>query len=335
MGLPALFVWGCSGQKPVLRISVRADGLKPELKSRFEKAFHCKVVEDPCDSNEALYAKLKAGASGYDLLVPSSTMVTMMHGQGMLQPVRHALIPNLKYIDPKILALTGDMEMHHGVPYLTRVTGIGYIDGKVSRIKPSWSMFERSELAGRITLLDDMRETIGAALKYLGYSMNTTDVVELGMARDVVIGWKRNIARFESDHFNTGLASEDFLLVHGYRADILRSMKDNKNVTFFVPREGSSVVRDDFCIPADADQVELAHQFINFLLDPKVAAENIEYVYFLAPKKPANALPGEKIKKDPAVFTPPEIPDKCEVIRDLGEDNAKYKRIWDEIKAAN
>lgn len=332
-GLAALLT-GCSGSKPVLHVYNWSDYIKEDLIRRFEQEHNCRVTLDFYDSNEAMYAKLKAGASGYDVLFPSSYMVSIMHEQGMLQALDHDRIPNLRQIDTDYLKFTEDPDMHHSVPYMISNSGIGYLDNKVTDVEPSWAMLGRTDLKGRMSLMNDMRETIGAALKFLGYSLNTTDEQELAEARDVVIGWKKNIAKFDSDGYMNALASGEFLLCHGYNGDVYQVQEDNEHAVYVVPAEGSSIASDDMVIPVDAGQVDLAHAFINFLHDPAVAAENTEYIYFLCPNRGSYELLDDEIKEDPAVFMPAEMVAKCEVIRDLGENNANYSKIWDEIKAA-
>ena len=137
------------------------------------------MVIDTFDSNEAMYAKIKAGATGYDLLTPSTYMVGVLHAQGLLQPLDAALIPNRKNVDAEYLKIALDPEMHHSVPYMLVKTGLAYRKSKVKDPVASWAMLDRADLKGRITLLNDMRETIGAALKSLGYSLNTTDERQL------------------------------------------------------------------------------------------------------------------------------------------------------------
>ncbi|MFU8780098.1 MAG: spermidine/putrescine ABC transporter substrate-binding protein, partial [Kiritimatiellia bacterium] len=189
--------------------------------------------------------------------------------------------------------------------------------------------------AGRMTMLNDMRETIGAALMYLGYSINSIDETELGKARDVVIGWKRNLAKFENEQYKTGLAAGEFFVVHGYSGDIIQVAEDNENIVFFLPAEGFSIARDDMCIPRDARSPELAHAFINFLHRPEIAAQNMEWVAYLCPNKAAYELVNEELRENPAVFLPEELMDEAEVMIDLGENIALYTAIWDQIKAAN
>jgi len=325
----------CSKGQPVLHLYTWADYVKPELVREFEAKTGSRVVIDTFDSNESMYAKLKAGAGGYDLIVPSSYMVSIMNSQGMLQPLDHAKIPNLANVDRDYLKIAIDPEMAHSVPYMLTNTGIAYLEGKVENFEPSWAMFDRSDLGNRVTMLNDMRETIGAALKYLGYSLNTTDEAQLEEARDVVIRWKKNIAKFENEQYKSGLASGEFVLVHGYSGDILQVQAENEAIVFAAPREGTSISCDDFVIPKGAREVDLAHAFINFLHDPKVAAQNSEFIGYLCPNAASYPLLPEEFRTDPAVFLDPEVAARSEVILDLGDDNRKYTRIWDEIKAAN
>jgi spermidine/putrescine transport system substrate-binding protein len=324
---------GCGKAKPTLHIYTWADYVKPELIEQFEKEQNCKVVIDTFDSNEAMYAKLKAGARGYDLITPSSYMVRLMHAQDMLQPLQHNLLPNLVHMDTEYLQLAMDREMEHSVPYMLTTTGIAYLKSKVQDFEPSWAMFDRADLKGRMTMLNDMRETLGAALKSLGFSLNTHDEAELAAARDVVIRWKKNLAKFENEQYKTGLASGEFLLVHGYSGDILQVQAENDDIAFAVPREGTSISCDDLVIPKDAENVELAHRYINFLHDPKVAAENTEFITYLCPNSASYAYLSKEILENPAMFLAPDIRAKCEIIDDLGADNVKYTKVWDEIKA--
>jgi spermidine/putrescine-binding protein len=157
----------------VLHVYTWADYIKPELVARFEAENACQVVIDTFDSNEAMYAKIKAGATGYDLITPTSYMVSLMQSQGLLQPLDKAKIPNAGRIDPEYLAIAVDRTMDHSVPYMITNTGIAYLKSKVKDFEPSWAMFNRADLKGRMVMLNDMRETIGGALKFLGYSLNT------------------------------------------------------------------------------------------------------------------------------------------------------------------
>lgn len=329
-----LLAGGCGKQQPTLHVYNWSDYIKPELVQRFEQEHGCRVVMDFYDSNEAMYAKLKAGATGYDLVVPTSYMVSIMHGEDMLQPVDHAKIPNLQHIDSAYLGFTTDPDMEHSVPYMVGNTGIGYLGSRVPDFKASWTLFDNPAYVGRMTLLNDMREVIGAALKSLGYSLNTTDDAQLAEARDVAIRWKKNIAKFESDQYKNGLVSAEFLICQGYNGDVMQGMEENEDILYAVPEEGTALASDDLVILKDAPRPDLAHAFINFLHNPDVAAENTDYVWYLCPNTAAYPLMSEEVREDPSINLPADVVDKCEVIQDLGQDNAKYVRIWDEIKAA-
>jgi spermidine/putrescine transport system substrate-binding protein len=325
---------GCQRPERVLHLYTWADYVKPELLQRFEAEQGCRVVVDTFDSNESMYAKLKAGAGGYDVITPSSYMVSVMHGQGMLRDLDHVRLPNLANVDREYLELALDPGMRFSVPYMLTTTGLGYLKSRVDFFEPTWAMFDRTDLAGRMTMLDDMRETLGAGLKSLGYSLNTTDPAQLEQARDVVIRWKRNLAKLENEQYKTGVASGEFVLVHGYSGDLFQVQAENEDIAFAVPREGTSLSCDDLVIPADARELELAHAFVNFLHDPRVAAENTDFIQYLCPNAASYPLLSEEIRSNPAIFLGPELRAKCEVIADLGEHNALYSRTWDQVKAA-
>ncbi len=311
-----------------------ADYIKPELVQRFEKENNCRVTIDTFDSNEAMYSKLKAGATGYDIITPSSYMVTLLKNQNMIIDLEHSKIPNLSNVDPDYLKLSFDPAMEFSVPYMFSVTGIGYLKSRVKDFKPTWGVFGRKDLKGRMTMLNDMRETIGAALKFLGKSINSTDVKDLEAAKNVVIGWKKNLAKFENEQYKTGLASGEFYLVHGYGGDLMQVQSENPDIEFAIPREGTSVCFDDLVIPRMAKNVELAYRFINFLHDPRVAAENTEFIRYLCPNRASYEFISPETRNNQAIFLKPEIRAKCEIINDLGDENQKYTKIWDQIKAA-
>jgi len=150
----------------------------------------------------------------------------------------------------------------------------------------------------------------------------------------VVIRWKRHLAKFENEQYKTGLASGEFLLVHGYSGDIFQVQAENDDIAFVIPREGTSIACDDLVIPAGAQQAELAHAFINFLHDPAVAAENTNFIRYLCPNAACYPTLDAELRNDPAVFVPDTIRARCEVIDDLGAANALYTKVWDEVKAA-
>ena len=227
----------CSrSKKPVLKLYNWAEYVSDDLIERFEKENNCKVIVDNFDSNEAMYAKLKAGGVGYDIAVPSSYQVNKMRQEGMLLELDHSKLPNLVNIDPMAAKFSQDPEHKVSVPYLFTTSGIGYRMDKAPDVKATWKTFESPAYAGRMTLLNDVRETLGAALKALGYSLNTTNDTEVAAARDLVISWKKNTAKFESEQYRNGLVSAEFLVVHAYSSDILQAMEENDQIAYLIPK---------------------------------------------------------------------------------------------------
>ncbi len=315
-----------------LHIFTWADYINPDVVEKFESQHACRVVIDTFDSNEAMYAKLKAGASGYDVIFPTSYMVTVMVQEGLLNELDHSKLPEIKQVAPSVLDKVSDKAMRHSVPYTLGYAVIAYRQDKVKDPLPSWSMFERPELAQRVTLFDDMRETIGAALKSLGYSINTRDDAQLEAARKVLLRWKNNAAKFDNEGYKAGLDSGEFLLVHGYSGDLFQLAQENSKIGILIPQEGVSMNCDEMVIPKTASQKELAHAFINFLLDPGIAAENMEWMGYLCPNTEALKKVSPSFLKNPSVTIPEEVRAKSEVIQDLGADLKKYSKIWDAVK---
>ncbi len=331
----ALLMSGCGKPKAVLNVYNWSDYVDPDLISEFEEANDCRVVMDIFASNEAMLSKIQAGSSGYDLIFPSSYMVKIMADKGILETIDKSKLANLANIDPTYLATALDKNMTYGVPYMITYTGLAYRKDRVGDIEQSWSVLEnRTDLKGRITILDDMRETIGAALRYKGYSLNTTDAAQLAEARDVVIKWKANIAKFENEQYKNGIANEEFLLVHGYSGDIGQVQAEDEQIGFFLPKEGFSLSCDEMVIPVSAQNKDLAYKFINFLHDGKVAARNMEFTSYWCPNTAAVEFLPEEIKSNPTVFPNSDVIQRGEVLGDLGSALSLYTKTWDEIKAA-
>ncbi|MDP4585370.1 MAG: spermidine/putrescine ABC transporter substrate-binding protein [Verrucomicrobiales bacterium] len=332
--LSVLLLTSCGEKKPELHLYTWDDYLNPDLITAFEEKHGCRLIIDIFDSNEAMLAKLKAGATGYDVLVPSSYMVKILAQEKMIIDLDHSKLPNLSHVDDEYLTrLAFDKTMKHSVPYMLAPTGIAWVGDRVENVAPSWAMFNREDLKGRMTLLNDSRETIGAALKFLGHSLNTTDEAQITAAKEVVIGWKRNIAKFESDQYDGGLASSEFFLSQAYAGDAFQAQEDNEAIDFLVPQEGTSIACDDLVISANAPNPELAYAFINFMTEPANAAVNMEYIYYLAPNKTAYDLVSPEFKEIDALFLDDATMAKCEMIDDLGPANALYNKAWDEIRA--
>lgn len=319
--------------EPELHVLAWSDYIKPELLEKFREQHHTRIIVDTFDSNESMYAKLKLGADGYDLIFPSSYFMDIMNAQQMLQPINRELIPNVKNLDQAYLNLLDPSQLNYGVPYMVSSSGVAYRTDKVAAFDPSWKIFGESQYKGRMTMLNDARETIGAALKFLGYSANTTDKEQIEKAVQQILEWKKNLAKFESEQYKAGIASAEYLIVNGYNGDILQVMKENPNIAFVYPKEGITLSIDLMVIPKDAPNPELAHTLINFLLDPEIASENIQFTLFFSPNLAAyKKLPSE-LQSNPILFLPKEVLNKAETIRFLGPNTFLYNKAWDKIKS--
>ena len=331
----ALFPAHAGERERVLHVYTWSDYFDSEVLSMFEKKNGCRVAIDYFDSNESMYAKLKAGGGGYDVITPSSYMSAVMNKQDMLMELDHAALSNLDNMDKTYTRLTEDPDMRYSVPYTRTVTGVGY-DATLVDEKDigSWDIFRNAAYARRMTMLNDMRETIGAALKYLGYSLNTTDEAQLADAGKVLKEWKKNLAKFDVDEAKIGLGAGEFLAVQAYNGDVALIMEENPDISFYIPKEGSSLASDDFVIAAGSPNADLAHAFINHMLDPEVAVINMESIRYFMPNPKAVEMLDEDLRNNPAFNVADEVMTKCEVIRDLGGENEKYVRVWDMVKAA-
>lgn len=331
--ISALALYGCGPSKPVLHVYMWSDYISPEVVGQFEEKFGCRVIIDTFDSNEMLYAKMKAGGGGYDLLMPSSYMAKIMDDQGMVKKLDHARIPNLKFIDRDYLKNSAiDKAMAYSVPYMICYGCVAYDSSRIKDLPDTWAVFANPALKGRTTLLNDIRETIGAALKANGFSFNSTDDAELAKARDTILKWRENVAKFDNEAYKLGIATGEFALVHGYSGDLAQVLREKPNLKLMFPREGMSISCDDWVIPSDSKNPELAYEFINFVTSPEIAVQNMEFSSYDAPNWRAREIMPESMKSDPALNIPGAALEKSEVIMDLGEENAKYNKLWDEIK---
>lgn len=301
---------------------------------KFEKEHNCKIITDYFDSNEAMYAKLRVTGGSYDIIVPSSYMAAVMNHEKLLTKLDFSKIPNACNMDMKYSAKTEDPNMEYSIPYAISFTGLGYNKKKLGKaIENSWAAFGNPEYYRKITMLNDMREALGASLKYLGYSLNTVDDSQLQKAKEQMLKWKTNIAAYQSDEAKSSLAYNILWAIQCYNGDIIMMQEDNPDLNFVLPKEGTSIGVDTIVVPSNSQNPELAYEFINFMYEPKNCAENMDYIGYLCPNKPAMAL----LDKDflPSIIMDKELFDKSEVVKDLGSDNTKYVEIWEEVLASS
>jgi spermidine/putrescine transport system substrate-binding protein len=299
--------------------------------SKFEKEYGVKVVYDDYASNEDMYAKLKAGGSGYDIVIPSADFVSIMKTQGMLEKLDIAKIPNVKYIKGECISkISYDSGMEYSVPYYMGAAGVAVNKEKVPQFEESWNIFGRKDLAGRMCMLDDMREVLGDGLNQLGYSVNTINPDELDAAyRLVNEQWKPNLVKFDAEGFAKSFASGEFWVVQGYAEAVFAEVSPEMrpNVAFFIPKSGGPLYIDSMCIPKGSKNPELAHAFINFILRPDIYAEFLDAFGFPSTIHSEAA----QHQKSTPLYTADAIAN-CELKEDLGENLEMYNQTWQKIR---
>ncbi|MBN1758695.1 MAG: extracellular solute-binding protein [Chitinispirillaceae bacterium] len=300
-----------------------------EVIKEFEQRFGASVVYDMYASNEEMFAKLKAGGGGYDIVFPSGDYVSIMIRENMLQPIDRSKIPNFAHLDSGILAkIRFDEGCRYSVPYMVGAAGVSVNRTKVSDYTHSWNIFNRTDLRGRMTLLDDMREVLGAALLTLGYSVNTTDETELQKAKDIVLGWKENIVKFDAEAFGKGFAAGEFQVVHGYAENVFLELDSQQtaDADFFIPEEGSCAYMDNMVLLKGAKHPELAYAFMNFIHEPAVYSRIVDYL-----KLPSINTAAEKVRKEHARYSLEDL-SRSQFKEDLGDHIELYNTLWQQIR---
>ena len=325
----AMSLVSCGPQKPKLYIYNWTYYTPDSVIEKFEKEFNVEVEYDQFASNEDMYAKLQAGGGGYDIVFPSGDYVSIMIQQDMFEKIDKSLLSNLDNIDPLLLEkATYDPDMEYSIPYYWGAAGIAVNVNKVPDFERSWSIFSRTDLKGQMTMLDDMREVMGDALVYLGYSVNTKNVDEINAARDLINNqWKPNLVKFDAEAFGKGFASGDFWVVQGYAEVVYEEIVNDpemlKNTVFFIPSEGGPAYIDSMCILKDAKNKDLAYKFIDFIHRPEIYAEFADTFGF-----PATAnIPAREYQQVTSYYTAEALAN-TELKDDLGAELELYNNAW-------
>ncbi len=317
----------------VLNVYNWANYIDEQTIPEFEKQFGVKVNYDVYDGNETLLAKLMAGGSGFDLIFPSQYMIEIMIKLNLLAEIDQTKIPNAANINPKFMKQVFDPENTYSLPYTWGGICLGYRADKITEPVDSWSILFDEKYAGRIVMLDDMREVMGMALKYQGFSYNSTNPDELAKAKELLLKQKPLIKAYSSAQPEQKLLSGDAYLLHNFTGDTLRVLReDPEHIKIVIPKEGASMFVDSFAIPANAPHKELAHEFINFMLDAQRDARIHNQISYPTTNAAAEPYLDELIRQF-ANGISPETATKMEYIQDLGAATRDWDKIWTEIKA--
>ena len=300
--------------------------------AKFEEEYGCKVKVDTFDSNEVMYAKLKAGAAGYDITFPSQDYTSIMINQGMLREIDKSVMVNKDKINPQVLKMaTYDPDMKWSVPYYLGAAGIAVNKTKVSDYERGWDIFKDTRYTGHMSMMDDMREVMGDALVHLGYSVNSVNDKELREATDYVMkNWKPNLVKFDAEGFGKSFASGDFWICQGYAEVVFGEVpaeKQEEMIDFFIPEEGGPMYLDSMVILKNAKHYDLAMKFIDFIHRPEIYAMFLDEFKFPGFVN----LDAEKLRTTKPMYKAEEM-FGGELKNDVGEDLEKYNELWQEIR---
>lgn len=338
--LVLLLVWGaCARQTRILYVFNWSDYIAEDLVIEFQKAHNCVVRTSTFDSNESMFAKIESTRESFDIAVPSGDHVTLLAQKGYLEKLDKAKLPHYSNLDPKLLekASSFDPQNSYAVPYFWGLTGLLYSKKNVPAEvleSGSWSILGDPYFKGKrkITMLDDAREVIGAALIHKGYSINDTSPQALRAASDALSLWDKNITQYDSESYKNEVADGTSWLAQAYNGDALQHMEQNKDLGFLLPAEGTSLWMDSMVILKSSQNKDLAYKFIDFLLEAQNAKANADFVMYATPNAEAYKLQDRAIKNNKMIYPPAEYLDKCYMIEYLGDKIKPLNELYERIR---
>lgn len=306
-----------------------ADYIPTELYEKFEKETGIKVIEDIYSSNEEMFAKIKAGARGYDILTPSTDYAEILINDNMIEKLDKNKLPSFNNIDPLVLNKLQyfDKNNDYIYPYVIGATTIAVNTKYIKNPPLDFTIYNNPEYKGKMTLLDDMREVMTSALGTLGYPQTTSDETAIKKASDLVKEWKKNISKFDSESFSKGFANEDFWVVHCYPENVLNELTESqlKQTKFIIPKKGGTAYIDSFVILKDAPNKEAAYKFLDFIHRPenyKIVAEHL--------RLPSINVPSRKLITVKPIYEINEL-ENSPILRDIKNTLEIQNRYWQEI----
>lgn len=309
------------------------DYINPEVLKRFEEEHDVKVTLDTYGTNEEMLAKIQAGATGYDIVFPSVHMHDIMHKLGLLHDADINEASGFENIEPEFIRASTDPEGSWCLPYAWGTVGIVYNKEKVPEGIESWEdFFAIPEKSGeKITMLDDLRETIGVGLIMTGHSVNATDPEALKDAEAFLMQHREKISAFSYDVLPL-VQSGDIAAAHWYVGAMYTVMQAPDRMGYVIPEEGATMYQEDICILKSAPNKENARKFMEFYLNPEIPALNVEQQMNGTPNRAARALLPDHLRNNPGMNPPPEVMSKLQIFEDLGADLRKYDRVWTRIR---
>jgi putrescine transport system substrate-binding protein len=341
-------------EEKVLNVYNWSDYIAEDTIPKFEAETGIKVNYDVFDSNELVEAKLLAGSSGYDVVVPSGFFLERQVAAGLFLPLDKSKLPNLANMDPDVMAATAahDPENKFAVDYMWGTTAIGYNAGKVKerlgdQPLDTWDLVFKPELVSKladcgVTLLDAPAEVMASALNYLGLDPNSESPDDLKKAENLLMSIRPHVRYFNSSQYIDDLGNGEVCLSVGYSGDVFIAQaaaadaNAGVEVAYVIPKEGALKWFDLFAIPADAPHPDNAHKFIDFMMRPDIAAANTNYVYYASGNKAALEFIDDEVKNDPAIYPTPEVSAKLFNLKAHSPDyDELLTETWQRIKAGS
>lgn len=318
-------------KKQVLHLYAMSDYFPDQVIKDFEEKNNCEVRYDNFSSNEELLAKLQAGAVGYDVIVPSDYMVRALIKSNLLLELDKTKLSHLNNLSGGFVTAPFDSGNHYSVPYTWGTTGLAYNSKHVTGTVDSWNVLFDPKYKGHISLLDDEREVLGAMLYKLGFSINTTSKDQLIQAKKLLVSLKPSVRVFASDA-KQHLLSGDVWIAHMYSGDAHQVMKTNPEVKYITPKEGAVVWIDTLAIPKGAKNVDLAHAFINMILDTPAAKEITEQLLYSSPNNSLEKKVAEDLRPSYLAKMQAKV-SHLEFLEDLGAGTEMWDQLWTEAKS--
>lgn len=318
-----------------LRIYTWSSYVDDALLEGFRAQTGIKVIADTFESNETMLAAFQAGkGAAYSVIYPTDYMVAKMLELKLLQQLDLSRIQGLENIVPRFQSSAHDPGNRYHVPISWGTTGLIYNSAKLKSAPIDWSYLwmQRQTLSGRMTLINDTREVMGATLRSLGHSYNSTNPKEIKQAYEKLVLLKPSIASFTTDAWRDQLIAGDLLIAMGYSADAMAVTLANPDLKYVIPSSGTSLWRDTMVIPKTAPNPDVAYAWINYVLQPSVAAQMTERLNFATPNQSAYDLLPFPLRDNEILFPPESVLAKCEGVAPVKEPIGElYEKYWTQL----
>ena len=306
------------------------DYIDPAVIDLFEEETGISVKYVNFTTNEEMYTKLEAGAGTYDVIFPSEYMIERMIAHDMLEELDLSAMPNFANVMDRLKDPSYDPGNKYSVPYMWGTLGYLYNSEMVDEELTSWSALFDEKYAGNVIMMNSMRDSIGLALKYLGYSMNTRSEAELNEAKDLLIKQKQDKIQcgYLLDETKDKMVGGEAAIGVVYSGDAQYAIEKNENLVYVVPEEGSNIWVDGMCIPKGSKNVEAAQQFIDFLCREDVAAMNFDYIYYCSPIQAVVDGLDEEEAAQSTINPSEDVVSRCEYFNDVEDCMSLYENVW-------